>query len=85
MKDLNAEYARLMTEKKQTFAEYRKARDEVKEISSYRKTSLPSMRRSARKMKLTGNGSRNRNVKNTGPGICEICRCSGPGLFSFSR
>ena len=31
VKDLNAEYARLMAEKKQTFAEYRKARDEVKE------------------------------------------------------
>ena len=29
--DLNAEYARLMAEKKQIFAEYRKARDEVKE------------------------------------------------------
>ena len=34
-------------------------------------------------MMLTGNGSRNRNVKNTGPGICEICRCSGPGFFIF--
>lgn len=32
-------------------------------------------------MKLTGNGSRNRNVKNTGPGICKNCRCSGPGFF----
>ena len=31
VKDLNAEYAKLMAEKKQTFAEYRKARDEVKE------------------------------------------------------
>ena len=31
VKDLNADYARLMAEKKQTFAEYRKARDEVKE------------------------------------------------------
>ena len=31
VKDLNEEYARLMAEKKQTFAEYRKARDEVKE------------------------------------------------------
>ena len=31
VKDLNAEYARLMSEKKQTFAEYRKARDDVKE------------------------------------------------------
>ena len=31
VKDLNAEYARLMAEKKQTFAEYRKVRDEVKE------------------------------------------------------
>ena len=31
VKDLNAEYARLMAEKKQTFAEYRKTRDEVKE------------------------------------------------------
>jgi len=31
VKDLNAEYARLMTEKKQTFTEYRKARDDVKE------------------------------------------------------
>ena len=31
VKDLNAEYARLMAEKKQTFAEYRKARDDVKE------------------------------------------------------
>ena len=31
VKDLNAEYARLMAEKKQIFAEYRKARDEVKE------------------------------------------------------
>ena len=31
VKDLNAEYARLMAEKKQTFAEYRKAGDEVKE------------------------------------------------------
>lgn len=31
VKDLNAEYARLMAEKKQTFAEYRQARDEVKE------------------------------------------------------
>ena len=31
VKDLNVEYARLMTEKKQTFAEYRKARNEVKE------------------------------------------------------
>ena len=31
VKDLNAEYARLMVEKKQTFAEYRKVRDEVKE------------------------------------------------------
>ena len=41
------------------------------------------MRLSARKMKLTGNGSRNRNVKNTGPGICKNCRCSGPGLFHF--
>lgn len=34
-------------------------------------------------MKLTGNGSRNWNVKNTGPGICENRRCSGPGLFHF--
>ena len=34
-------------------------------------------------MKLTGNGSRNRNVKNTGPGICKNCRCSGPGFFIF--
>ena len=41
------------------------------------------MRRSARKMKLTGNGSRNRNVKNTGPGICENRRCSGPDFFIF--
>ena len=32
-------------------------------------------------MKLTENGSRNRNVKNTGPGICENRRYSGPGLF----
>lgn len=32
-------------------------------------------------MKLTENGSRNRKDKNTGPGICEICRCSEPGLF----
>ena len=31
VKDLNTEYARLMAEKKQTFAEYRKTRDEVKE------------------------------------------------------
>ena len=31
VKDLNAEYAKLMAEKKQIFAEYRKARDEVKE------------------------------------------------------
>lgn len=31
VKDLNAEYARLMAEKKQTFAKYRKVRDEVKE------------------------------------------------------
>ena len=31
VKDLNAEYARLMAEKKQTFAEYRKVRDDVKE------------------------------------------------------
>ena len=31
VKDLNEEYTRLMAEKKQTFAEYRKARDEVKE------------------------------------------------------
>ncbi len=31
MKDLNVEYASLMAEKKQTFAKYRKARDEVKE------------------------------------------------------
>lgn len=34
-------------------------------------------------MKLTGNGSRNRNVKNTGLGICKNRRCSGPGLFHF--
>ena len=34
-------------------------------------------------MKLTENGGRNRNVKNTGPGICKNCRCSGPGLFIF--
>lgn len=34
-------------------------------------------------MKLTGNGSRNRNVKNTGPGICENRRCSGLGFFHF--
>ena len=34
-------------------------------------------------MKLTGNGSRNRNVKDTGPGICENRRCSGPVLFHF--
>lgn len=34
-------------------------------------------------MKLTGNGSRNRNVKNTGPGICENRRCSGPDFFIF--
>ena len=34
-------------------------------------------------MKLTGNGSRNRNVKNTGPGICENRRCSRPGFFIF--
>jgi len=85
VKDLNAEYARLMAEKKQTFAEYRKARDEVKEYLVVREISLPSMRRSARKMKLTGNGSRNRNDKNTGPGICEKCRCSGLGLFHFSN
>ena len=32
-------------------------------------------------MKLTGNGSRNRNVKNTGLGICKNCRCSGPEYF----
>ena len=34
-------------------------------------------------MKLTGNGSRNRNVKNTGPGICKNCRCSGRAFFIF--
>ena len=34
-------------------------------------------------MKLTGNGSRNRNVKNTGAGICENRRCSGSSLFHF--
>ena len=34
-------------------------------------------------MKLAGNGSRNRNVKNTGPGICENRRCSRPGFFHF--
>ena len=31
VKDLNAEYAALMAAKKQAFAEYRQARDEVKE------------------------------------------------------
>ena len=34
-------------------------------------------------MKLTENGSRNRNVKNTGPGICKNCRCSGRAFFIF--
>ena len=70
MKELNAEYARLMAEKKQSRAEYRKARDEVKEYIII-KENIASMRRDERKMKLTGNGSRNRSVKNTGPGICE--------------
>ena len=41
------------------------------------------MRRNAGKMTLTGNGSRNRNVKNTGPGICAKRRCSGPDFFDF--
>ncbi len=31
MKDLNAEYVRFLVEKNQTFAEYREARDDVKE------------------------------------------------------
>ena len=83
MKDLNVEYASLMAEKKQTFAKYRKARDEVKEYLVVRKISLPSMRRSVRIMKLTGNGSRNRNVKNTGPGICEIAGALGRAFFIF--
>ena len=34
-------------------------------------------------MKLTGNGSRNRNVKNTGPGICEIAGALGRAFFIF--
>ena len=70
MKELNAEYARLMAEKKQSRAEYRKARDEVKEYLIIQKK-IASIRRDERKLKLTGNGSRNRSVKNTGPGICE--------------
>ena len=70
MKELNAEYARLTTEKKQTSAEYRKARDEVKEYLIIQKK-IASMRRDERKMKLAGSGSRNRSVKNTGLGICE--------------
>ena len=41
------------------------------------------MRRSARKMKLTGNGSRKRNVKDTGPGICVKSRYSGLDFFIF--
>lgn len=81
MKDLNVEYASLMAEKKQTFAEYRKARDEAKAYLIVRKISLPSMRRSARIMKLTGNG--NRNVKNTGPGICGISGVPGRAFFIF--
>ena len=77
VKELNEKYARLMAEKKQTSAEYRKARDEVKEYLIMREN-IASMRRNERKMELIGSGSRNRSVKNTGPGICEnagaLCR-----------
>ena len=34
-------------------------------------------------MKLTGNGSRNRNVKITDPDTCENRRCHGSGFFLF--
>ena len=34
-------------------------------------------------MKLTGNGSRNRNVKNTGPGICKTAGAPGRAFFIF--
>ena len=77
VKQLNAEYARLMEEKIQTSTEYWKARDEVREYIII-KENIASMRRNERKMELIGNGSRNRSVKNTGPGICEnagaLCR-----------
>ena len=32
-------------------------------------------------MELTGNGSRNRSVKNTGPGICENAGALGRAFF----
>lgn len=34
-------------------------------------------------MKLTGNGSRNRNVKNTGLGICKTAGAPGRVFFIF--
>ena len=46
------------------------------------KENIASMRRDERKMELTGNGSRNRSVKNTGPGICENAGILG-GFFHF--
>ena len=59
-----------MEEKIQTSTEYWKARDEVREYLITQEN-IASMRRDERKMKLTGSGSRNRSVKNTGLGICE--------------
>ena len=78
---MNAEYTRLMAEKKQVSAEYWKARDEVKKYLIMQEN-IASMRRDERKMKLIGSGSRNRSVKNTGSGICENADAVGR-LFHF--
>ena len=83
VKQLNAEYARLMEEKIQTSTKYWKARDEVREYIII-KENIASMKQDERKIKLTGSGSRNRSVKNTGSGICENAGILGR-FFSFSR
>ena len=62
VKQLNAEYARLMEEKIQTSTEYWKARDEVREYIII-KENIASMRRNERKMELIG---------------MRKCRCSMP-------
>ena len=84
VKQLNAEYARLMEEKIQTSTEYRKARDEVREYIII-KENIASMRRDERKMKLIGSGSWNRMFKNTGSGICENAGAQGRFFVSQTK
>ena len=78
VKDLNQQYAEILTTKKQAYAEYRKIRDESRESRSWTRTSPPSSMLWKRE---NGNAAEKKNSLNESESDIEFSSVPGSDLF----